>query len=73
MTTTGRQAMIQGSACRHLRQSLGLTQEQLALAAGLDHSALSLLERGLRRGRATTWRRIFSALGVDEKGVGHAW
>jgi transcriptional regulator with XRE-family HTH domain len=38
-----------GAHLRRLRQTAGLTQEELAMRAGLSPDAVSALERGLRR------------------------
>jgi transcriptional regulator with XRE-family HTH domain len=38
-----------GQVLRDVRLKCGLSQEQLALASGLDRTFISLLERGLRQ------------------------
>lgn len=43
-----------GQVLRHLRTRAGLSQESLALEAGLDRTFISLLERGLRQPTLTT-------------------
>lgn len=43
-----------GQVLRHLRTKAGLSQESLALEAGLDRTFISLLERGLRQPTLTT-------------------
>ena len=53
-----------GLAVRHARLSLGLSQEALAFAAGLDRTYVSGLERGVRNARATTLAQVAEALGV---------
>jgi transcriptional regulator with XRE-family HTH domain len=53
-----------GDRLRAARRQAGLTQEQLAQRAGLDRSAYSELERGLRDARLSTLLRIESALGA---------
>lgn len=53
-----------GDRLRAARREAGLTQEQLALRAGLDRSAYSELERGQRDVRLSTLLRIESALGA---------
>jgi transcriptional regulator with XRE-family HTH domain len=51
-------------ALRHLRRLRGLTQEELAAAAGVSAETISFLERGAREPRPHTMRRIAQALGV---------
>jgi DNA-binding XRE family transcriptional regulator len=66
--TVGDQDLTFGSRLRQLREAAGLTQEELALRAGLSPRAISALERGERqrpyphtvphaRGRAGALRR----------------
>jgi transcriptional regulator with XRE-family HTH domain len=59
------------SACRVFsdnlvreRKRLGLTQEQLWEASGIDRSEISRLERGLRDARLSTIERLAIGLGV---------
>jgi transcriptional regulator with XRE-family HTH domain len=47
--------------CRYRR---GMTQEQLAEAAGLSVSAVKAIERGARTGRMAALHRLARALGV---------
>ncbi len=49
-------------ALRQARRRRGLTQEQLAFAAGLDRTAMSLLERALRSPSLETVFSIAAAL-----------
>ena len=52
---------------RGLRQAAGLTQEELALRAGMSPNAVSALERGVRkRPYPHTVRALADALGLDE-------
>ena len=44
--TVGDQGLTFGSRLRQLREAAGLTQEELALRAGLSPRAISALERG---------------------------
>lgn len=53
-----------GLAIRKARSTLSYTQQQLALAAGLDRSYLSELERGIRNPTLTIQYRLATALGV---------
>lgn len=43
-----------GEALRRVRMRAGITQERLALNAGLDRSFVSALERGVRQPSLTT-------------------
>ncbi|MGH3760245.1 helix-turn-helix domain-containing protein [Actinophytocola sp.] len=52
-----------GLAVRAARRELGLAQEQLSDAAGLDRTYVSGLERGRRNPTLTTQERVASALG----------
>jgi DNA-binding XRE family transcriptional regulator len=52
---------------RRFRRAAGLTQEELALAAGLSREAVSALERGIRRRpRRDTVHLLSDALGIDQ-------
>ena len=53
-----------GSNVRRLRESLGMTQESLAEAAGLDRSHIGGIERGERNPPLTAILRLASALGI---------
>ena len=56
-----------GDRLRSLRQAAGLTQEELALRAGLSPNAVSALERGARRRpQPHTVRALSEALGLSE-------
>ncbi len=48
-----------------LRRSRGMTQEDLARAAGFDQYSVSQWERGRRSPRPTTVRKLAEALGVE--------
>jgi predicted ATPase/DNA-binding XRE family transcriptional regulator len=64
----GEQDLTFGSLLRHLRESAGLTQEELALRAGLSRRAISALERGERqRPYPYTVRTLAEALGLSEE------
>jgi predicted ATPase/DNA-binding XRE family transcriptional regulator len=64
----GEQDLTFGSRLRHLRESAGLTQEELALRAGLSRRAISALERGERqRPYSYTVRTLAEALGLSEE------
>jgi DNA-binding XRE family transcriptional regulator len=52
------------SALRAWREHCGLTQDQLAKAAGISKPYLAQLEAGDRHGQPRTWRRLAKALGV---------
>lgn len=53
-----------GSNVRRLRESLGMTQESLAEAAGLDRSYIGGIERGERNPALTAILQLASALGI---------
>ncbi|MEU1554022.1 helix-turn-helix transcriptional regulator [Streptomyces scabiei] len=59
-----------GDRLRSARGRAGLTQEQLALRAGMDRSQYSELERGQRDARLSTLLRIESVLGAELGFVG---
>jgi transcriptional regulator with XRE-family HTH domain len=54
-----------GRNIRAFREQRGLTQEQLALEAGMKRSYVSELERGLRNPTVRALGRLASALGID--------
>jgi XRE family transcriptional regulator, regulator of sulfur utilization len=58
-----------GAAIRELREARGPTIEALALAAGVDPSYLSGIERGRRNPTWEKLRPIFEALGVETSTV----
>ncbi len=49
---------------RHLRTRSGLSQERLALEAGLDRTFISLLERGLRQPTLATLFTLADTLNI---------
>ena len=53
-----------GSVLRQLRVKKGLSQEGLALEAGLDRTFVSMLERGLRQPSLSSLFAIASALRI---------
>ena len=56
-----------GARLRSLREAAGLTQEELAMRAGLSPNAVSALERGVRkRPQPHTVRSLADALGLSE-------
>ena len=54
-----------GATLRAARRRKGMTQEQLADAAGLDRTFPTLLERGLRTPSLGTLLRLAEALGIS--------
>jgi transcriptional regulator with XRE-family HTH domain len=50
---------------RRLRQERGLTQEQLALDAGMDMADIGHIETQGREPKVTTIAKLAAALGVD--------
>jgi XRE family transcriptional regulator, regulator of sulfur utilization len=53
-----------GARLKELRESRSISQEQLAHAAGLHRTHISLIERGQRSIRLETLERLSKALGV---------
>jgi transcriptional regulator with XRE-family HTH domain len=53
-----------GLALRECRRSAGISQEQLAEAAGLDRSFISLVERGIQSPNIVVLLRLADVLGV---------
>jgi len=58
-----------GAALRESRQNAGISQEQLAEAAGLDRSFISLVERGIQSPNIVVLLRIADVLGVSASGL----
>lgn len=54
-----------GLVLRRARKEAKLSQEDLALASGLDRTFISLLERGLRQPTLTTLFAIATSLGAE--------
>jgi HTH-type transcriptional regulator / antitoxin HipB len=54
-----------GLALRRQRRSLGLTQDDLALAAGLGLRAVHDIEAGKRTAHLETWLNAAHALGLE--------
>ena len=54
-----------GRNVREEREARGLSQEQLALEAGMKRSYLSELERGLRNPSVRALGRLAEALGIS--------
>ena len=54
-----------GNQLRALRKRKGMSQRDLSRKLRMHPSALSLIERGLRDTRMSTWTRIATGLGVD--------
>lgn len=53
-----------GEVLRELRKGAGVTQETLALDAGLDRTFISMLERGKRQPTLQTLLTLARCLGV---------
>ncbi|MFF8458504.1 helix-turn-helix transcriptional regulator [Streptomyces albidoflavus] len=60
--TARRQAL--GEQLRDARLAAGLTQEQVALATGIDRPSVVRIERGQQDARLSTLLRLCDALGV---------
>jgi len=58
-----------GAALRAARKDRGMTQEQLADAAGIDRTFPTLLERGLRTPTLSTLLRLAEALGISAEAL----
>ncbi len=54
-----------GERIRYFRMHQGLSQEKLALAAGINPAFLGHLERGLKSPTMTTLDKIIKALGIS--------
>ncbi|MFF5451899.1 helix-turn-helix domain-containing protein [Streptomyces sp. NPDC012950] len=54
-----------GDNLREARRAAGLTQEQVALAAGIERPTYVRIERGQASARVDTLIRIAAVLGVD--------
>ena len=50
---------------REIREGKGLSQEQLAAAAGLDRSFISLVERGIQSPNIVVLLKLAEVLGVS--------
>jgi transcriptional regulator with XRE-family HTH domain len=55
--------MHSGVIIEEARKALGLTQEQLGELAGVDHSTVSRIERGLTNPSGRTIKALTDALG----------
>lgn len=53
-----------GRVLRQLRKEAGLTQEQLALAAGIERNYVSLIERGINQPALKVIFKLAEALGT---------
>ena len=54
-----------GPAFRHFRELAGMSQEQAALAAGLDRTYVSGIERSRRNPSLRSMQRLATVLDVD--------
>jgi transcriptional regulator with XRE-family HTH domain len=54
-----------GKVLRIVRKQAGLTQEQLAHAAGVDRTFVSMVERGINQTSIRVLFRLAAALGVS--------
>lgn len=54
-----------GAAFRHFREQAGLSQEQVALAAGLDRTYVSGIERSRRNPSLRSMQRVVGVLNID--------
>jgi transcriptional regulator with XRE-family HTH domain len=54
-----------GAILRNLRENRGLTQEGLALDAGIQRNYVSLIERGINQPTITMIFKLASALGIS--------
>ena len=53
-----------GEVVRELRQHRGISQENLAVAAGVDRAYMGGIERGIRNPSLTTIARVATGLGM---------
>lgn len=63
-TKGGRYELPFGAALRRVRLAAGLTQEQLALQAGVQRNFVSLIETGQNQPTITTIVKLAKALGM---------
>lgn len=56
-----------GQNLRKIRESKGITQEQLALSAGLNRAYIGYIERGERNPSTNTLVKIAKALKISPK------
>ncbi len=54
-----------GLRLKHLRQELGISQEELADRAGIHRTYVSGVERGIRNPTVTVMEKLAAGLGVD--------
>jgi transcriptional regulator with XRE-family HTH domain len=54
-----------GQVLREQRNTRGLSQEGLALAADVDRTFVSQMERGIRQPTITTLMKLANALGIQ--------
>lgn len=64
VVSTAKLQRLFGAAVRAHRETAGLSQEGLALEAGVDRSFVSQIERGVRQPSLTTIWKLAAALGV---------
>ncbi|MFN9504773.1 MAG: helix-turn-helix domain-containing protein [Rubrivivax sp.] len=62
--TSGKLELEFGAALRRLRLAAALTQEQLALEAGIQRNFVSLIETGQNQPTITTIAKLAAALGM---------
>ena len=56
-----------GNRIRYLRKQRGISQEKLALIAGIDRTYLAGIESGKRTATIISLEKIINALGVSMK------
>ena len=56
-----------GNRIRYLRKQRGISQEKLALIAGIDRTYLAGIESGKRNATIISLEKIINALGVSVK------
>ena len=56
-----------GNRIRYLRKQRGISQEKLALRAGIDRTYLAGIESGKRNATIISLEKIINALGVSMK------
>jgi transcriptional regulator with XRE-family HTH domain len=54
-----------GQVLREQRNTRGFSQEELALAADVDRTFVSQMERGIRQPTITTLMKLANALGIQ--------
>jgi transcriptional regulator with XRE-family HTH domain len=58
---------MDGARLKHWRLARTMTIRQLAVKSGVDHSAISAIERGLRTPHPSTIKKLADALEIEPR------